>query len=37
MVEHLKHTLLATYAGGNIIYWHATSKQALFNLEDKDN
>ncbi|CAK71940.1 unnamed protein product (macronuclear) [Paramecium tetraurelia] len=37
VVEQLKHTLLSTYANGSIIYWHATSKQSLFNLEDKDN
>lgn len=35
--ENLKNTLLATYSNGNVIYWHATSKQALFRIHEQDN
>lgn len=27
--KDLKHTAMATYADGGLIYWHSTSKQML--------
>ncbi|KAM3130452.1 hypothetical protein pb186bvf_017454 [Paramecium bursaria] len=34
---NFKNTLLATYTDGKVIYWHATSNQALYRIQEKDN
>lgn len=36
-MSNFKHGLLATYAGGKCILWHATSNQVLSRYEEQGN